>query len=139
MVRAENQRLHTELGNSESEKELLKQELVELRSQLKTERADRKEIETELSPAKAKFCSGRQTFREINTRRRHNSQPTPSQTQKIPGVTCRHRGNFRDYGGVLREHIPRTLGINPGAFRGFPEQNLNNCRLTKSPGTCDRK
>ena len=46
MVRAENQRLHTELGNSESEKELLKQELVELRSQLETERADREEIET---------------------------------------------------------------------------------------------
>jgi hypothetical protein len=35
---------------------------MELRSQLKTERADRKEIEVELSPAEAKFCSGRQTF-----------------------------------------------------------------------------
>ena len=52
MVRAENQRLHTELGNSESEKELLKQELVELRSQLETERADREEIEAELSELK---------------------------------------------------------------------------------------
>ena len=52
MVRAENQRLHTELGNSESEKELLKQELVELRSQLETERADQEEIETELSELK---------------------------------------------------------------------------------------
>jgi hypothetical protein len=36
------------------------------------------------------------------------------QAQKIPGVTCRHQGNFRDYKGVLREHIPRTLGVNPG-------------------------
>jgi uncharacterized protein (DUF3084 family) len=52
MVRAENQRLHTELGNSESEKELLKQELVELRSQLETERADREEIEAKLSELK---------------------------------------------------------------------------------------
>jgi ABC-type transporter Mla subunit MlaD len=40
---------------------------MELRSQLKTERADRKEIEAELSPAKIKFCSGRHSFRKINT------------------------------------------------------------------------
>jgi len=52
MVRAENQRLHTELGNSESEKESLKQEVQELRSQLEAERADREEIETELSELK---------------------------------------------------------------------------------------
>ncbi|MEG3960051.1 hypothetical protein QT982_32230, partial [Microcoleus sp. herbarium2] len=37
------------LGNSESEKESLKQEVQELRSQLETERASREEIETELS------------------------------------------------------------------------------------------
>jgi uncharacterized protein (DUF3084 family) len=52
MVRAENQRLHTELGNSESEKESLKQEVQELRSQLEIERADREEIEAELSELK---------------------------------------------------------------------------------------
>jgi hypothetical protein len=46
-VRAENQRLHIELGNSASEKELLKQGLVELRSQLETERAG-EETEAEL-------------------------------------------------------------------------------------------
>jgi len=56
MVRAENQRLHTELGNSESEKELLKQELVELRSQLETERASREEIEAKLSEKKQNFA-----------------------------------------------------------------------------------
>ena len=39
-VRAENQCLHTQLGNSASEKESLEQELVEVRSQLETERAD---------------------------------------------------------------------------------------------------
>jgi uncharacterized protein (DUF3084 family) len=48
MVRAENQRLHTKLGNSENEKELLKQEVQELRSQLETERADREKTEAEL-------------------------------------------------------------------------------------------
>jgi hypothetical protein len=51
-VRAENQRLHTELSNSESEKESLKQEVQELLSQLDTERADREEIDAELSELK---------------------------------------------------------------------------------------
>ena len=49
---SENQRLHTELGNSESEKESLKQKVEELRSQLETERADREEIETKFSELK---------------------------------------------------------------------------------------
>jgi uncharacterized coiled-coil DUF342 family protein len=40
------------LGNSESEKESLKQEVQKLRSQLETERADREEIEAELSELK---------------------------------------------------------------------------------------
>ncbi len=44
--------MHTELGNSESEKELLKQKVQELRSQLETKRADRGEIEAELSELK---------------------------------------------------------------------------------------
>ena len=40
------------MGNSESEKESLKQEVQELRSQLETERADQEEIEAELSELK---------------------------------------------------------------------------------------
>jgi uncharacterized coiled-coil DUF342 family protein len=40
------------LGNSKSEKESLKQEVQELRSQLETERASREEIEVELSELK---------------------------------------------------------------------------------------
>jgi len=67
VAQAKNQRLQNDLGISQAQ-------VAELRSQLETERADREEIEVELSPAKAKFCSGRHTFREINTRRRHNSQ-----------------------------------------------------------------
>jgi hypothetical protein len=42
-VRVENRWLHIELGNSASEKELLKQELVEVRSQLAAECASREE------------------------------------------------------------------------------------------------
>jgi ABC-type transporter Mla subunit MlaD len=56
MVRAENQRLHTELSNSESEKESLKQEVQELRSQLEIERADREEIDAKLSELKQNFA-----------------------------------------------------------------------------------
>jgi hypothetical protein len=56
-VRAENQRLHTELGNSENEKESLKQEVHKLRSQLETERADREEIEAEFSELKQNSAS----------------------------------------------------------------------------------
>jgi len=52
VVRAENQQLHTELGNSEREKESLKQEVQKLRSQLDTERADREGIEMKLSELK---------------------------------------------------------------------------------------
>jgi chromosome segregation ATPase len=83
VVRDKNQRLHIGLGNSENEKEPLKQELVELRSQLETERAGRERIGAELSPATEKFCSGRHTFREVSTRRGQTSQPDPSQAQKI--------------------------------------------------------
>ena len=51
-VRTKNQWLPIELGNSESEKEFFRQEVQELRSQLETERADREEIEAELSELK---------------------------------------------------------------------------------------
>jgi uncharacterized protein (DUF3084 family) len=51
-VRTENQRLHIELGNSESEKEFFRQQVQELRSQLETERADRKQIEAQRSSLK---------------------------------------------------------------------------------------
>ncbi len=44
-IRVKNWRLHIELGNFASEKELLKQELAEVWSQLEIERADHKQIE----------------------------------------------------------------------------------------------
>ncbi len=52
VVRAENQLLQIELGNSEVKVETLNQELAEVRSQLETERASREEIEAELSEKK---------------------------------------------------------------------------------------
>jgi hypothetical protein len=55
-VGAENQRLHIDLGNFESEKESLKQELVKVQSQLQKERASRKELEAKLSEVKQNFA-----------------------------------------------------------------------------------
>jgi len=105
MVRAENQRLHKQLGNSEREKESLKQEVQELRSQLETERADREEIEAELSPAKTKFCSGRHAFREINTRCGYSSQPAPSQAQKVKNRSGGLGSHLRDFGKLRRQNF----------------------------------
>jgi len=48
-VRADNQRLHNELGNLQEREE---RQLSQLRSQLETERADREEIDAELSELK---------------------------------------------------------------------------------------
>jgi chromosome segregation ATPase len=48
-VRADNQRLHNELGNLQEREE---RELSQVRSQLETERADRSEIEAEVSELK---------------------------------------------------------------------------------------
>ena len=52
-VRADNQRLHNELGNLQEREE---RELSQLRSQLETERADREETEAELSELKQNFA-----------------------------------------------------------------------------------
>ena len=56
-VRIENQRLHMELGNSESEKQSLQQELVQVRSQLEQERADREKFQSEVSVLNAKLAA----------------------------------------------------------------------------------
>jgi chromosome segregation ATPase len=57
-TQAKNQRLHNDLGNSQAE-------VAELRSQLETERADRKQIEAELSELK------------------QNSAPAPTLLEKL--------------------------------------------------------
>jgi uncharacterized protein (DUF3084 family) len=54
-VQTKNQRLPIELGNSESEKQIFRQEVQELRSQLETERVDREEIEAQLCELKQNF------------------------------------------------------------------------------------
>jgi multidrug resistance efflux pump len=56
-VRAENQRLQKELGNSEAQKEELNQELAEVRSQLEQERADREKFQSEVSVLNAKLAA----------------------------------------------------------------------------------
>jgi chromosome segregation ATPase len=56
-VRAENQRLQTELANSEVNRQELNQELAQLRSQLETERSDREKVEAELSTLNAQLAT----------------------------------------------------------------------------------
>ena len=51
-VLAQNQQLQNDLSSSESQKESIQQELLQVRSQLEQERADRNEIEAELSELK---------------------------------------------------------------------------------------
>jgi chromosome segregation ATPase len=53
-VRAQNQLLQIELGNSEVKVETLNQELASVREQIETERAEREEIEAQLSEKKQK-------------------------------------------------------------------------------------
>jgi chromosome segregation ATPase len=60
--------LHTDLGNSRTEKASFKQELVELRSQLETERADQKEIEAELCELKQNSAPVARLFKKLTLR-----------------------------------------------------------------------
>jgi ABC-type transporter Mla subunit MlaD len=53
------------LGNSVYEKESLKQEVQELRSQLETERADREEIDAELSELKQNSVPAATLFEKL--------------------------------------------------------------------------
>jgi DNA repair exonuclease SbcCD ATPase subunit len=85
-VRAENQQLHIELGNSESEKESLKQELVEVRSQLKAERADQQKIEGELSDLEKNSAPAATVSEKLTPSAAILLSQLARQTQKIPGV-----------------------------------------------------
>jgi hypothetical protein len=87
---------------------------VELRSQLETERADQEELEAELFELKQNSAPAATVSKKLTPDVATILSQLARQAQKIPGVTCRHQGNFGDYRGVLREHIPGTLGINPG-------------------------
>jgi uncharacterized protein YigA (DUF484 family) len=61
-VRADNQRLHNELGNLQEREE---RELSQLRSQLETERADHSEIEAELSKLKKNSAPAATLFEKL--------------------------------------------------------------------------
>jgi len=80
---------------------------MELYSQLEKERADREEIEVELSPAEVKFCSGHHAFQKINTQCDHNSQLAPSQTQKIKNGLGGLGSHFRNYQKWKQENYYR--------------------------------
>jgi len=72
-VRAQNQLLQIELGNSEVKVETLNQELASVREQLETERAEREKIEAQLSEKKAQVGKLQSVF-EILGQKRRSSQ-----------------------------------------------------------------
>ena len=90
-IRAENQRLQTELGKSDSEKESLKQEVAEVRSQLETERADREEVEAKLTDRETQIAELRSELKGAqativaqrdkihNLERGYGHKPTPTE------------------------------------------------------------
>ncbi len=80
--------LHTDLGNSRTEKASLKQELVELRSQLETERANRERIGAELSDLQKNSASVAELSQKLTSDATTILSQLARQAQKIPGITC---------------------------------------------------
>jgi len=80
--------LHTDLGNSRTEKASLKQELVELRSQLETERANREKIGAELSDLQKNSASAAELSQKLTSDATTILSQLARQAQKIPGITC---------------------------------------------------
>src|SRR4028118_1228250 len=80
--------LHTDLGNSRTEKASLKQELVELRSQLEIERASCSELEAERSSLKQNSAPAATVSEKLTPDAAAILSQLARQAQKIPGVTC---------------------------------------------------
>jgi len=85
-VRAENQLL--QLGNSEVEVETLNQELASVRDQIETERAEREEIEAQLSEKKQNSVPVATLSGKLTPDAATILSELARQTKKIPGVTC---------------------------------------------------
>jgi chromosome segregation ATPase len=69
-VRAENQRLQKELGNSESEKEELNHELASVRSQLETVQAENEELKTSQLVTEFKLPEAADLLNELKDKRK---------------------------------------------------------------------
>jgi chromosome segregation ATPase len=87
-VRAQNQLLQIELGNSEVKVETLNQELASVREQIETERASREEIETQLSEKKQNSVPVATLSGKLTPDAATILSKLARQTKKIPGVIC---------------------------------------------------
>jgi len=87
-VRAQNQLLQIELGNSEVKVETLNQELASVREQLETERAEREELEAQLSEKKQNSVPVARLSGKLTPDAATIVSKLARQTKKIPGVTC---------------------------------------------------
>ncbi len=86
VVRADNQRLHNELGNLEAQREELNQELAEIQLQLAAERALREKIERELSEKKQNSVPATTPFEKLTPHTATAREQAPSYAQKIKKV-----------------------------------------------------
>ena len=105
VVRIENQRLHIELGNPESEKEFFRQEVYELRSQLETERADREEIEAERSSLKQNSAPAVTLSEKLTPDAATSLSQLARQAQKIKNRFGGLGSHFRDFGKLRRQNF----------------------------------
>jgi chromosome segregation ATPase len=87
-VRAQNQLLQIEVGNSEVKVETLNQELASVREQIETERAEREEIEAQLSQKKQNSVPVATLSGKLTPDAATILSKLARQTKKIPGVTC---------------------------------------------------
>jgi chromosome segregation ATPase len=104
-IRTKNQRLPIELGNSESEKESLKQQVQELRSQFETERADREEIEAELSEQKQNSAPAATLSDKLTPDATTILSQLARQTQKIKNRPGGLGSHLRDFGKLRRQNF----------------------------------
>ncbi len=84
-VRADNQRLHNELGNLQEREE---RELSQVRLQFQIERASRSQIEAKLSELKENSAPAAEHSQKLTPDAATILSQLARQAQKIPGVTC---------------------------------------------------
>jgi DNA-binding IclR family transcriptional regulator len=122
-VEVTDSKLQTELGNSKTENETLKvdyakllessihvtnklrQEVQELRSQLETGRADREEIDAELSELKQNSVPAATLFEKLTPDAAIILSQLARQAQKIKNRFGRLGSHLRDFGKLRRQNF----------------------------------
>ena len=97
--------LHTDLGNSRTQKASLKQELVELRSQLETERASREETEAQLFELKQNSAPAATVSEKLTPDAATILSQLARQAQKIKNRLGGLGSHSRNFGKLRRQNF----------------------------------